>query len=161
MSLFTRGRRTVPPVPRNWAMVVLSGISSYAGFGPWVSVQGWHETKEQAVAEMTARLPRMAQGEALLLWDERNRRWCEWEAETGYAVVSGAYSGYSVHALFTTRERAEAYCRPSWEYQAKVRAQGGYVSDYSVLEIEEYPIDPDDGVVQPENMWGWAEEGKQ
>ena len=44
-----------------------------------------------------------------------------------YVVTSGEYSGYSIHAVFSTKEKAEEYI-----------AHDGYFSDS--YEIEEYVL---------------------
>lgn len=41
--------------------------------------EGRHATKELAIAEMSARLPRLAKGEALLLWDDECEEWVDWD----------------------------------------------------------------------------------
>lgn len=53
--------------------------------------------------------------------------------QTIYVVTSGEYSGYSINALFSTRELAEAYCA------AVSESRKGSI--YATPEIEEWALD--------------------
>ena len=53
---------------------------------------------------------------------------------TVYVVTSGEYSDYSIRAIFTTRERAEAFCD---EYNVAVRGDYGSKAEIEVWEADQ------------------------
>lgn len=76
----------------------------------------------------------------------------ETRRQLAYLVTTGSYSDYSVEAVFSTKEKAEAYLAERQRRSTLVRELGGYsFTDYN--DIESMLLDPEITLGDKRAVW--------